>query len=131
LRVYLAPFFATQPSTGRLLLPPFLFRLRRWQASFTGVHINGPDIDNGVIPNTYNFSSAAEADMSFGHVIRNNLITKMGLHVTYGGGIYVHQSHSVLVESNEISWSQRNREDLDCCVIQPLFTGNNSLTAIR
>jgi hypothetical protein len=32
----------------------------------------------------------------------------MGLHVTYGGGIYIHQSHSIVVEQNEISWSQRN-----------------------
>lgn len=39
--------------------------------------------------------------------ITNNLITNMGLHVTYGGGVYVHQAHDILVEHNEISWSQR------------------------
>ena len=77
-------------------------------ASFTGIHVNGFDIDNGHIPGATNFSSPAEADVSFGHIFRNNLITKMGLHVTYGGGIYIHQSHDVLVENNEISWSQRN-----------------------
>jgi hypothetical protein len=66
------------------------------------------DIDNGHIPGEFNFTSPAQADVSFGHVIRNNLLTQMGLHVTYGGGIYIHQAHDVLVESNEISWSQRN-----------------------
>ena len=66
------------------------------------------DIDNGHIPGEYNFSSAVAADVSFGHSITNNLITNMGLHVTYGGGIYIHQAHDILVEQNEISWSQRN-----------------------
>lgn len=77
-------------------------------ASFTGIHINGYDIDNGKIPGEHNFTTAAEADVSFGHRISNNLITNMGLHVTYGGGVYVHQAHDILVEYNEISWSQRN-----------------------
>jgi hypothetical protein len=75
-----------------------------------GVHTNGWDIGGGKqpIPGSFPFANARDANVSFGHVIHNNLIRHVGLHVTYGSGVYVHQSANVAVTNNEIAWSPRN-----------------------
>ena len=77
---------------------------------FIGVRIDGWDIGGGKnpIPGSFPFSKPSDADTSFGHVIRNNFIHNVGRHVTYGSAVYVHQSHSVLVENNVLSRSPRN-----------------------
>ena len=77
---------------------------------FVAVMANGWDVGGGEhpIPGSFPFESAAEANVNFGHVVRNNFIHHVGVQVTYGAAVYIHQAHSIVVSHNVMSKSPRN-----------------------
>ena len=77
---------------------------------FVAVMANGWDVGGGSnpIPGSFPFETALEANVNFGHVIRNNFMHNVGVTVTYGAAVYIHQAHSIVVSNNVMSKSPRN-----------------------
>ena len=63
---------------------------------------------NGIAPNDTRYSSAADSDVNFGHVISGNSIASGGLRTIHGSGIFFFQSGGTSVTNNRIAHFPRN-----------------------